>query len=56
MILIGVITKFAFNYLREEHGYPGDSSFPYFWKSSISGEWEVNSCTDKPLNGEYRSV
>ncbi|XP_021958332.2 uncharacterized protein LOC110854228 [Folsomia candida] len=40
----------------EEHGFPGDAKFPYYWKRLLGTEWEVNTCTDAPIEGIYKNI
>ncbi|OXA45750.1 Calcium-activated chloride channel regulator 4A [Folsomia candida] len=40
----------------EEHGFPGDSKFPYYWKRLLGREWEINACTNVPIGGVYKTI
>jgi len=40
----------------EEHGYPGDSRFPYFYRKPEDSGWSVTGCSDVELVGEYQTI
>ncbi|CAG7827710.1 unnamed protein product [Allacma fusca] len=37
----------------EEHGYPGDDRFPYFYQQPGRQGWQTTGCSDVELEGEY---
>ncbi|ODN06580.1 Calcium-activated chloride channel regulator 4, partial [Orchesella cincta] len=50
--------------VHEEHGYPGDSEFPYFWKpyrlpdqpETEPEDWRVTNCANAEVTGNYQNL